>query len=72
MEKTTKIAMFQKRIILECRTVAPRFSDDEENDAYGNISNGLEISDYDDYDILMIHEETKSCIDTYNKSDLEH
>lgn len=56
-------------IIPSNTTSSPRFSDDEEDDDdYENISNRLKISDhdYDDYDILMINEETKSSMDTYN------
>ncbi|CAF2609148.1 unnamed protein product [Rotaria sp. Silwood2] len=50
-------------------TAAPRFSDDEEDDdEYESHRSSLKISDhdYDDEDILMINEEIKTSIDTYN------
>ncbi|CAF1239484.1 unnamed protein product [Rotaria sordida] len=50
-------------------TASPRFSDDEEDDdEYENNRISLKLSDhdYDDEDILMINEETKTSLDTYN------
>lgn len=50
-------------------TASPRFSDDEEeDDEYESRSHSLKISDhdYDDEDILMISEDTKTYVDVYN------